>query len=119
MNGHRFQIEYGASALADLDGLPARERAQVLRKIERLQLGLHGDIKRLHEAEAMYRLRMGDSFIREILLEGKVLYESSPRRVDRQGGGRFRRHATRIPGPLKTQLRRRMLSRPAMRREVP
>jgi mRNA interferase RelE/StbE len=60
MNGHRFQIEYGASALDDLDGLPARERAQVLRKIERLHLGLHGDIKRLHEAEAMYRLRMGD-----------------------------------------------------------
>ena len=60
MNGHRFQIEYGASALEDLDGLPARERAQVLRKIERLQLGLHGDIKRLHEAEATYRLRMGD-----------------------------------------------------------
>ena len=28
--------------------------------IERLQLGLHGDIKRLHETEAMYRLRMGD-----------------------------------------------------------
>ena len=60
MNGHRFQIEYGASALDDLDSLPARECAQVLRKIERLQLGLHGDIKRLHEAEAMYRLRMGD-----------------------------------------------------------
>jgi mRNA-degrading endonuclease RelE of RelBE toxin-antitoxin system len=60
MNGHRFQIEYGASALEDLDGLPARERAQVLRKIERLQLGLQGDIKRLHEAEAMYRLRMGN-----------------------------------------------------------
>ena len=60
MNGHRFQIEYGASALEDLDGLSSRERAQVLRKIERLQLGLHGDIKRLHEAEAMYRLRMGD-----------------------------------------------------------
>ena len=25
-----------------------------------IQLGLHGDIKRLHETEAMYRLRMGD-----------------------------------------------------------
>ncbi len=60
MNGHRFQIEYGVSALEDLDGLPARERAQVLRKIERLQFGLHGDIKRLRQAEAMYRLRMGD-----------------------------------------------------------
>ena len=47
MNGHRFQIEYGASALADLDGLPASERAQIIRKIERLELGLHGNIKRL------------------------------------------------------------------------
>ena len=60
MNSHRFQIDYGASALDDLDGLPARERTQILRKMERLQLGLHGNIKRLHKAEAMYRLRMGD-----------------------------------------------------------
>ena len=60
MNGPRYQIEYGTPALDDLDTLPARERAQILRKIERLQHGLHGNIKRLHEAEAAYRLRMGD-----------------------------------------------------------
>jgi mRNA interferase RelE/StbE len=60
MNGQRYQIEYGPSALADLDDLPARERAQILRKIERLQHGLHGNIKHLHDAEAAYRLRMGD-----------------------------------------------------------
>ena len=60
VNGHRYQIEYGPSALDDLDGLPARERAQILRKIQRLEHGLHGNIKRLHRAEAMYRLRMGD-----------------------------------------------------------
>ena len=60
MNGHHFQIEYGVTALDDLDGLPAGERAQILRKIERLQHGLHGNIKRLLEAEAAYRLRMGD-----------------------------------------------------------
>ena len=60
MNGHRYQIEYGPSALDDLDDLPARERTQILRKIERLRLGLHGNIKRLHKSEAMYRLRMGD-----------------------------------------------------------
>ena len=59
MDGQRFQIEYGALALDDLDDLPARERAQILRKIERLQLGLHGNLKRLRAAEAMYRLRMG------------------------------------------------------------
>ena len=60
MNIPRYQIEYGTPALDDLDGLSARERAQILRKIERLQHGLHGNIKRLHEAEAAYRLRMGD-----------------------------------------------------------
>jgi|SRR5208283_5423686 len=42
MNGRRYQIEYGASALDDLDDLPARERAQILRKIGRLENGLHG-----------------------------------------------------------------------------
>ena len=60
MNGRRYQIEYGSSALDDLDHLPARERAQILRKIERLEHGLLGNIKRLHDAEAAYRLRMGD-----------------------------------------------------------
>ncbi len=60
MNGHRFQIEYGVSALEDLDGLPPRARAQVLRKIERLQFGLHGNLKRLRAGETTYRLRMGD-----------------------------------------------------------
>ena len=60
MNGRRYQVEYGESALADLDSLPADRRAQILRKIERLQQGLVGNIKRLHEAEAGFRLRMGD-----------------------------------------------------------
>lgn len=60
MNGRRYRIEYGPSALDDLDRLPARARAQILRKIERLESELRGNIKRLHEAEAMYRLRKGD-----------------------------------------------------------
>jgi mRNA interferase RelE/StbE len=60
MNGNRYQIEYGSSALDDLDRLPTRERAQIIRKIERLHHGLLGNIKRLHKAEAAYRLRMGD-----------------------------------------------------------
>ena len=56
----RYVIEYGPSALDDLDALPAPRRKQILHKIERLQNGLVGNIKRLHRAEAMYRLRMGD-----------------------------------------------------------
>jgi mRNA interferase RelE/StbE len=60
MNGERYQIEYGDTALRDLADLPAKPRAQILRKIERLQHGLHGDIKRLREAQTAYRLRMGN-----------------------------------------------------------
>ena len=60
MDGQRYAIEYGPSALDDLDRLPDRERGQILRKIERLRQGLHGNLKRLHQTEAMYRLRMGD-----------------------------------------------------------
>jgi mRNA interferase RelE/StbE len=60
MDGQRYAIEYGPSALDDLDRLPDRERGQILRKIERLRHGLHGNLKRLHQTEAMYRLRMGD-----------------------------------------------------------
>jgi mRNA interferase RelE/StbE len=56
----RYEIVYGNTAIAQLDALPEKERAQVLRKIGRLQHGLHGDIKRLHGAESAFRLRMGD-----------------------------------------------------------
>ncbi len=36
MNSHRYQIEYGDTALEELDQLPTKQRAQILRKIERL-----------------------------------------------------------------------------------
>ena len=60
MSRNRYKIEYGETALNDLDKLPSRERAQILRKIDRLQQGLHGNIKRLRESDSAYRLRMGD-----------------------------------------------------------
>jgi mRNA interferase RelE/StbE len=60
MNGRRYQIEYGSTALKDLDSLAERIRKQVLRKIERLKSGLHGDIKHLRQADVAYRLRTGD-----------------------------------------------------------
>jgi mRNA interferase RelE/StbE len=40
--------------------LPSKQRAQILRKIARMQHGLLGNIKRLREADSAYRLRMGD-----------------------------------------------------------
>jgi mRNA interferase RelE/StbE len=59
MNGTRYSIEYGEIALNDLKTIPPVHRTQILNKIERLQSGLHGDIKRLRAADTAYRLRMG------------------------------------------------------------
>jgi len=53
-------IQYTETALADLGKLPSRMAAQVVRKIDRLQNGLHGDIKRLTNYDYDYRLRSGD-----------------------------------------------------------
>jgi mRNA interferase RelE/StbE len=59
MSSRRYRIEYGSTVLNDLDSLAERVRKQALRKIERLKSGLHGDIKRLHRADVVYRLRTG------------------------------------------------------------
>lgn len=55
-----MEITYTPEALADLARIPDRFRKQILRKIGRLQHGLHGDIKRLQATEPIYRLRSGD-----------------------------------------------------------
>jgi mRNA interferase RelE/StbE len=60
MNRRRYRIEYGSTALGDLDSLGEKVRTQVLRKIERLKSGLHGNIKHLRRADVAYRLRTGD-----------------------------------------------------------
>lgn len=60
MSAKTFEIEYGSSSIEDLDKLPTFERNRILKKIERLRSGLHGNNKRLHEADYTYRLRMGD-----------------------------------------------------------
>lgn len=43
-----------------LGALPKKEADQILRKIARLENGLHGNIKRLQNSDIGYRLRMGD-----------------------------------------------------------
>ncbi|HXT13348.1 MAG TPA: type II toxin-antitoxin system RelE/ParE family toxin [Candidatus Angelobacter sp.] len=54
------RVEYTRTALEDLRSLPKREAEQILRKIARLEQGLHGNIKRLQKADFGFRLRMGD-----------------------------------------------------------
>jgi hypothetical protein len=51
----RYQIKYQESALNDLRSVPKRELEQILRKIQRLEQGLHGNIKRLQNADVAFR----------------------------------------------------------------
>ena len=55
-----YEIIYDETAHEDLDRLPPRQAGQIVKKIGRLQTGLHGDIKRLQKHDVAYRLRMGD-----------------------------------------------------------
>jgi mRNA interferase RelE/StbE len=55
-----LEIHYTETAIADLERLPPRIAEQTMRKIDRLQNGLHGDIKRLTQFDHDYRLRSGD-----------------------------------------------------------
>ena len=60
MSAGKFQVEYSELALRNLRALPKTIAAQIIRKISRLEKGLHGNIKRLQKADFGYRLRMGD-----------------------------------------------------------
>ncbi|MGZ5435109.1 MAG: type II toxin-antitoxin system RelE family toxin [Pyrinomonadaceae bacterium] len=60
MSAKAYRIEYSPSAIRDIDDLPPKTRNQVLKKTERLQSGLYGNIKRLTNNDYAYRLRMGD-----------------------------------------------------------
>lgn len=55
-----FKIIYSEPAKEDLDALPTKFAAQIVKKIRRLENGLHGDIKQLRGHDITYRLRMGD-----------------------------------------------------------
>ena len=60
MRPTRYQIEFADSILDDLRKVPKKEADQILRKIARLEDGLHGNIKRLQNSDIGYRLRTGD-----------------------------------------------------------
>jgi uncharacterized protein len=47
-------------------------------------------------AELRRRVAMNDFFIKEILRDGKVIYEGRNRRVVAKGGRRLRQHASRL-----------------------
>ena len=68
-----YEIIYTDPAREDLDQMPLRQAGQIVKKIGRLQTGLHGDIKRLQRHDVMYRLRMGDYRILFDVVGGSII----------------------------------------------
>jgi mRNA interferase RelE/StbE len=56
----RYHIELSRRATRDLEDLPVETARRIVEKIERLQDGLTGDVKRLSNFVPAYRLRVGD-----------------------------------------------------------
>jgi mRNA interferase RelE/StbE len=77
-----YRIEYAGTALEDLRALPKREADQILRKILRLENGLHGNIKRLQNADFGFRLRMGDYRILFDVIGARIVIQRIGNRKD-------------------------------------
>lgn len=55
-----YQIEFTPRAVKDLQQLPSMQRQRIMTRIEALEDGLSGDVKRLTDFTPEYRLRVGD-----------------------------------------------------------
>ena len=82
MADQSYRIQYAESVLDDLRSLPKREADQILRKILRLERGLHGNIKRLQNADAGFRLRMGDYRVLFDVIGDRILVQKVGNRKD-------------------------------------
>ena len=82
MAAQRYQIKYEESALEDLRALPKRQADQILRKIQRLEQGLHGNIKRLQNADVAFQLRMEDYRVLFDVVGDKILIQRIGNRKD-------------------------------------
>lgn len=82
MATQRYRIEYAASAVDDLCSLPKREAEQILRKVQRLEAGLQGNIKRLQNADVAFRLRMGDYRVLFDVVGDKIVIQNVGHRKD-------------------------------------
>jgi mRNA interferase RelE/StbE len=82
MAAQRYRIEIADSALEDLRSIPKREAEQILRKVQRLKSGLHGNIKRLQNADIGFRLRMGDYRVLFDVIGDRILVQKVGNRKD-------------------------------------
>lgn len=75
-----YDIEFKPRAIKDLKVLAPRDRGRVLAKVEALQTGLVGDVKRLTNFTPEYRLRVGSYRVLFEMEESRlIIYRILPR----------------------------------------
>jgi mRNA interferase RelE/StbE len=82
MANGRYKVEYAETSLENLRSLPKREADQILRKVLRLEHGLHGNIKRLQNADAGFRLRIGDYRVLFDVIGDRIVIQKIGNRKD-------------------------------------
>ncbi|HNP82246.1 MAG TPA: type II toxin-antitoxin system RelE/ParE family toxin [Nitrospira sp.] len=76
----KYAIEFKPRAIKDLKVLAPRDRGRVLAKVEALQTGLVGDVKRLTNFTPEYRLRVGSYRVLFEIEESRlIIYRILPR----------------------------------------
>jgi predicted nucleotidyltransferase len=96
---YAYGIPHAGSDVDILVIMPARNELAQAWKIDRAlarNFSVHLIVRTPKNME--WRLREGDWFLREIVARGKVVYEETDARVDRQGGRRLSSSA-RAEGP--------------------
>lgn len=68
-----YEVEFRPRAVKDFDALPLDVGRRILAKIERMRIGLAGDVKRLTNHSPEYRLRVGDYRVLFAIAEGRIL----------------------------------------------
>jgi mRNA interferase RelE/StbE len=78
----KYRIEFAASVPDDLESVPAADVGRILRKIQRLEDGLAGNVKRLQNADVAYRLRMGNYRVLFDVVGDRVIVQAIGHRKD-------------------------------------
>lgn len=78
----KYTIEFKSTAVKDLQKINSTNAKKLLNKIELLEDGLKGDIKRLTNYTPEYRLRSGDYRVLFELIENKIIIYRIKHRKD-------------------------------------
>ena len=78
----KYTFEFKSTAVKDLQKIDSIDAKKLLNKIELLENGLKGDIKRLTNYTPEYRLRSGDYRVLFELIESKIIIYRIKHRKD-------------------------------------